>query len=76
MNIRKFLWQGGTTNTSKHHLVNCAIVRNLKDRGGLGIKYLVMMNSTLGAMLLWHMVVDDPHWWKNVLWKKYFIGSR
>jgi hypothetical protein len=48
----------------------------LKDRGGLGIKDLEMMNIALGAKFLYRMITSSKKWWKTFLWKKYFRGSR
>jgi hypothetical protein len=46
--IRRFLWQGGKTNSKRFHLVNWSIVRAPKAHGGLGIKDPTLMNLVMG----------------------------
>jgi hypothetical protein len=57
MNVWKFLWQGGRSNERKYHLINWKMVRNPKDKGGLGIKDPIMMNVAMGEKLF----VEDDH---------------
>jgi hypothetical protein len=34
------------------------------------------MNIAMGEKLVWRMITRKLEWWKKVLWKKYFKGSR
>jgi hypothetical protein len=60
----------------KYHLINWKMVKNPKDRGGLGIRDLAMMNVAMGVKLLWRMITGKPSWWKKVLWRKYFQRNK
>jgi hypothetical protein len=51
--IRKFLWQGGKSNTKKYHLVRWDVVKVPKDHGGLKIQDPELDNIAMGSKLLW-----------------------
>jgi hypothetical protein len=74
--IRKFLWKGGRSKEKKYHLVNWKMVRNPKDQGGLGIRDSTLMNVAMGENMSWRIISEKLEWWKKVLWKKNFKGSR
>jgi hypothetical protein len=74
--IKKFLWQGGKSNTKRFHLENWNLVRSPKDHGGLGVRDIELVNIALGSKLLWRMVTGKNEWWKKALLKKYFSGER
>jgi hypothetical protein len=61
------LWQGGKSNTGKFHLIIWKTVRAPKERGGLGIKDLTVMNFALGEKLLWRLISSTVDWWKKIL---------
>jgi hypothetical protein len=54
--IRKFLWQGGKSNSKKFHLVNWDTVSTPKKSGGLGIRDPEVENIAMGANILWRIV--------------------
>jgi hypothetical protein len=76
LSVWKFIWKGGKNNDWKFHLINWKVIWNSKDRGGLGIPDLAMMNLAMGGKLLWRMISSSPSWWKRALVKKYFIGTK
>jgi hypothetical protein len=59
----------------KFHLINWNIVRAPKNKNGLGIKDLPLVNLAMGTKHLWIMITGNLTWWKKVL-KKYFQGDR
>jgi hypothetical protein len=76
MRVRKFLWQGGKSNEKKFHLVNWNQVKCSMERGGLGIRDLEIMSTAMGEKMLWRLIIGKIYWWKHVIWKKYFTGTR
>lgn len=68
--------QNAKINTRKFHLINWNTVLSPKDNGGLDIKDLVLINLAPGAEVLWRLVAGKIEWWKQVLFKNYFQGSR
>jgi len=58
------------------HLINWKVVRIPKDKGGLGIKHLSVMNIAMGAKLLWRLITGISNRWKKILWMKYFKGTK
>jgi hypothetical protein len=50
--IRKFLWQGGKSNSKKFPVVNWDIVFLPKKSGGLGIRDPEVANIAMGSKLL------------------------
>jgi hypothetical protein len=67
---------GGKSNNKKFHLISWNQVTNSKSHGGLGIREPDLMNQALGEKLLWRTSNGKVEWWKQVLWNKYFYGSR
>jgi hypothetical protein len=59
--IRKFMWEGGKTNTKKFHLINWKTICMDKSRGDLEIQEPSLMNSTLGSKLAWHLVSSNSN---------------
>ena len=74
--IRKFLWQGGKTQTKKFHLVKWEIIKRAKSHGGLGIRDPELTSKAMGAKLIWRLVSGKKEWWKEVLRKKYIKKPR
>jgi hypothetical protein len=74
--IRKFLWQGGNSNTKKFHLVNWNIVSSPKVNGGLGIIDIEVVNLVMGAKIVWRLITGRKEWWKSDITKKYKLGAR
>jgi hypothetical protein len=66
----------GRSNEKKYHLINWKVVKNPKYRGGLRIIDPTMMNVAMGEFFLWRMIIGKLAWWKKVLWRKYFRGTR
>ena len=55
--IRRFLWQGGKTDSiKKFHLVNWEIICKPKIHGGTGVRDPMKMNLALGAKIPWRVV--------------------
>jgi hypothetical protein len=69
------MWQGEKSNTKWFHLVNWNIAKDLKDCSSLGIEDPFLMNSVLGAKLVWRMALGKLDSWKKVIHKKYFNGD-
>jgi hypothetical protein len=73
--LRRFLWQGGKSNSKRFHLVNWSIVRVPKSHGGLGIKDHSLMNLAMGDKLLWRLISGKYDLWKKIIHKKIFRGT-
>ena len=74
--IRKFLWQGGKTQTKKFHLVKWEIIKRAKSHGGLAFRDPKFTSKAMGAKLIWRLVTGKKEWWKEVLRKKYIKKPR
>jgi hypothetical protein len=61
---RRFLWQGGKTNNKKFHLVNSNMVRAPQNKSDMGIKDPTIMNISMGAKLIWRLIIGKLDWWK------------
>jgi hypothetical protein len=70
---RKFLW-GGLLNRRKVCWVSWASVCKPKKEGGLGIKDLRLMNSSLLTKWRWKLLVDGDELWEKNLVAKYGVA--
>ena len=61
---RDFLWGGGNTGR-KIHLINWKVACTQKEKGGLGIRRMGLLNKALLGKWIWRFAVE-----KDVLWKK------
>ena len=55
----------------KIHLVNWEVVCTDKDKGGLGLRKLAMLNKVLLGKWLWRYACDKDNLWKQVITVKY-----
>ncbi|RVW92334.1 putative ribonuclease H protein [Vitis vinifera] len=67
---RDFLWRGGNLE-GKIHLVNWEVVCTDKEKGGLGLRKLVMLNKALIGKWIWRYACDKDNLWKQVITVKY-----
>ena len=67
---RDFLWGGGNLER-KAHLVNWEVVCGDKEKGGLGIRKLTLLNKVLLDKWIWRFACDKEALWKQVLLTKY-----
>jgi hypothetical protein len=74
--LQSFLWVGGKKNTKKFHLLNWKQVCQPINKGGLAIKYPILMKTSLGEKVVWSLIFGPRGWWKSTLLTKYFTSSR
>ncbi|RVX23479.1 putative ribonuclease H protein [Vitis vinifera] len=67
---RDFLWGGGNLE-GKIHLVNWKVICTDKDKGGLGLRKLAMLNKALLGKWIWRYACDKDNLWKQVITMKY-----
>ncbi|KAL6322200.1 hypothetical protein AAG906_005148 [Vitis piasezkii] len=67
---KDFLWGGGNLER-KAHLVNWEVVCADKDKGGLGLRKLALLNKALLGKWIWRFVCDKDNLWKQVILAKY-----
>jgi hypothetical protein len=63
-------------NTKKFHLLNWKQVFQPLNKGGLAIRDPILMNTSLGEKIAWHLIIGNADWWKTTLLAKYFNSSR
>ncbi|RVW76702.1 putative ribonuclease H protein [Vitis vinifera] len=67
---RDFLW-GGENLEGKIHLVNWEVVCTDKEKGGLGLRKLAMLNKAFLSKWIWRYTCDKDNLWKQVITVKY-----
>ncbi|RVW98468.1 putative ribonuclease H protein [Vitis vinifera] len=67
---RDFLWGGGNME-GKIHLVKWEVVCTNKEKGGLGLRKLAMLNKALLDKWIWRYACDKDNLWKQVIKVKY-----
>ncbi|RVW44650.1 Uridine-cytidine kinase C [Vitis vinifera] len=67
---RNFLW-GGANGGSKVHLVRWEVVCADKDKGGLGLRKITLLNKALLGKWIWRFACAKEELWKKVLEAKY-----
>ena len=71
---RDFLWGGGNLER-KAHLVNWEVVCADKEKGGLGLRKLALLNKALLGKWVWRFACDKENLWKKVISVKYGQGG-
>ncbi|RVW50807.1 Transposon TX1 uncharacterized 149 kDa protein [Vitis vinifera] len=67
---RDFLW-GGANGGNKAHLVRWEVVCADKEKGGLGLRKLTLLNKALLGKWIWRFACAKEELWKKVLEAKY-----
>ena len=67
---RDFLWGGGNI-VRKIHLVSWNSVSQGKEKGGLGIRRLDLLNRALLGKWVWRFAVEDNSIWRSFINTKY-----
>ncbi|RVW47057.1 putative ribonuclease H protein [Vitis vinifera] len=67
---RDFLWGGGNLK-GKIHLVKWDVVCTDKNKGGLDLRKIVMLNKALLGKWIWRFACEKDNLWKQVITTKY-----
>ncbi|RVW32801.1 GTPase Der [Vitis vinifera] len=67
---RDFLWGGGNMER-KMHLVKWEVVCTNKDKGGLGLRKLALLNKALLGKWIWRYACEKNILWRQVIKVKY-----
>ena len=67
---RDFLWGEGNLE-GKIHLVKWEVVCTDKNKGGLGLRKLALLNKVLLGKWIWRYACDEDNLWKQVITTKY-----
>ena len=71
---RQFLWAGNLL-SSKWSLVKWENVCRPKQVGGLGLRSMALVATTLAAKLYWRWCINQDQDWAKILSHKYFPGA-
>ena len=66
---RDFLWGGNLE--GKIHLVKWEVVCTEKNKGGLGLRKIAMLNKALLSKWIWRYACEKDNIWKQVITTKY-----
>ena len=55
----------------KVHLINWEVVCTQKDKGGLGLRKIILLNMALLGKWVWRFAIEKDNPWKKVLLVKY-----
>ncbi|KAL6339823.1 hypothetical protein AAG906_034911 [Vitis piasezkii] len=67
---RDFLWGGGSLER-KVHLIKWEAVCAPKEKGGLGIRRIALLNKVLLGKWLWRFAFEEDKLWKKVILEKF-----
>ena len=67
---RDFLWGGGNLE-GKIHVVKWDVVCTDKNKGGLSLRKIAMLNRTLLGKWIWKYAYEKDNLWKQVITTKY-----
>ncbi|KAJ9686999.1 hypothetical protein PVL29_015736 [Vitis rotundifolia] len=67
---KDFLWGGGSLER-KIHLINWEVVCTQKEKGGLGIWKIDLLNKALLGKWIWRFAYEKDFFWKKVIEVKY-----
>ena len=67
---RDFLWGGGSLER-KIHLIYWEVVCTQKEKGGLGIRKIDLLNKALLGKWIWRFAFEKEILWKKVIGVKY-----
>ena len=67
---RDFLWGGGSLER-KVHLINWEVACAQKEKGGLGLRKIILLKKVLLGKWVWRLAIEKDNLWKKVLLVKY-----
>jgi len=67
---REFFWKKNSTDKGLP-LVAWDRIRRLKDRGGIGLRKIVAVNTTFQCKLAWKVLTNNESMWVQIMHNKY-----
>ena len=55
----------------KVHLINWEVVCAQKEKGGLGLRKIILLKKVLLGKWVWRLAIEKDNLWKKVLLVKY-----